>query len=120
MVHKFDRHVRVANLIREEIALLLSREVKDPKLQTVTITHVKVSRDLRRAQVFFSLMGTLKEREEAASSLKRAEGFIRRELGRSLHLKRIPALTFEYDDSYEKGMKIDALLKKLKEGGEDE
>ncbi len=120
MVHKFDRNVRVANLIREEIALIISREMKDPSLKMVTITHVKVSRDLRRARVFFSVFGSPEEIQRTAQILNRAEGFLRGELGRNLRLKRIPALAFEFDDSYEKGMKIEDLLRKIRESDTDE
>jgi ribosome-binding factor A len=100
-------------VLKEEIATIVSMEMKDPSLSVVTITHVKVARDMRGATVYYSVYGTHGEQEKAGIVLSRASGYIRGELGRRLKLKRVPELYFEFDDSFEKGMHINRLLKEI-------
>ncbi|GAB4242878.1 MAG: 30S ribosome-binding factor RbfA [Deltaproteobacteria bacterium] len=114
-----DRPARVAERIREEISLLLSRKAKDPGLSSVTVTGVTVTPDLRIAHVNYSALVDPAERPAVAKALRRSSGFLRRELGRLLELRYAPDLQFHYDDSYDRGARIDSLLRGLpgKEGG---
>ncbi len=110
-----ERGERVGELIREEISQMLIKGLKDPRIGLVTITHVKLSKDLRRAMVFFTVHGNEHERERSLEGLKSARNFIRRELGKKLYLKYIPEVEFFYDTSFDYGEKIDGLLKEIKE-----
>ena len=108
-----DRVERVAQLLREGIGELLARRVKDPDVQGVTITDVRVSPDLGVAKVYFAA-----ETAKAATiqrGLQRASSFLRRELGGKLRLKRTPELRFERDEALEEGMHIDEVLREIAE-----
>jgi ribosome-binding factor A len=111
----FRRADRVAGLIQEELSRLLLRSVKDPRLHAVTITAVRVSGDLRHARVHFTFAGSGQPggREEVLSGLRSAAGFLRGRLGRSLHLRYVPELTFEVDESVERSLHVAALLKRI-------
>ncbi len=109
----FKRADRVAGLIQEELSRLLLREVKDPRLHQVTITAVRVSGDLRHARVLFTSTGRPGGVEEALTGLRSAAGFLRGHLGRILHLRYAPELTFEADDSVERSLHVAALLKQI-------
>ena len=101
MAHRIER---VNNLIRREISELLQRQVKDPRLGSfVAVTEVSTSPDLRYAKVFVSFMGSEGERQETLRGLEAATGFFRNKLSRSLRLRRIPELSFHWDDSIERG-----------------
>ncbi len=102
---------RVNNLIRQEISELLQRQVKDPRLGSfVAITEVSTSPDLRYAKIFISRIGSDEERQETLSVLAAASGFFRKELGRRLRLRRIPELSFQWDDSIERGAHLLKLI----------
>lgn len=112
MEHK--RPDRVADLLQKEIADLLLRRVKDPRVQGITITGVKVTADLQHARVYYCVMGgAAVSSDDAAAGLNRAKGFIRQEMGKRLHLRYLPQFTFEYDTSFEYGDKIERLFKEL-------
>ncbi|MGA2403199.1 MAG: 30S ribosome-binding factor RbfA [Syntrophobacteraceae bacterium] len=114
---EYKRSDRVADLIHKEIANLVFRRVKDPRVANITISGVEVSGDLKHARVFFCVMGGGSAGEDAkknaSSGLEKARGFIRLELGRRLSLRYVPQLEFEYDTSFEYGDKIERLLKEL-------
>lgn len=112
---EYKRADRVADLILQELAEVLLRKVKDPRLANITLTAVKVSPDLRQAKVFYSLLGEEEKKAEAAVGLERATGFVKRELSKRLQLRRIPDLEFCFDSSLEYGSHIDRLLTDLKE-----
>jgi ribosome-binding factor A len=106
---------RIEEQMRIELSEILEREVQDPRVRLVTVTHVKVSPDLRHARVFVSSLGGLEERKKVLQGLKSAAGYARRSLGQRLHhLRRIPELTFDYDDMLEKEMRIEQLLEQIK------
>lgn len=107
------RPVQVGGLIQAEISELLVRKIKDPRLERITITGVEVTRDLKLARVYFSRFGSGEEIRQGLEGLERASGFIRRELGMRLQLRRVPELEFVPDSSFEYGERIDALLKDL-------
>jgi ribosome-binding factor A len=111
MAHRIER---VGNLIRHEISELLQRQVKDPRLGNfVTLTEVSVSSDLRYAKVFVSCMGSEEERQQTLSGLTAASGFLRNQLAKRLRLRRIPELSFHWDDSIERGARLLQLIDKV-------
>ncbi|MEA2101979.1 MAG: 30S ribosome-binding factor RbfA [Thermodesulfobacteriota bacterium] len=103
------RQARVGELLKESIAELILRRIKDPRVEAVTITEVEVSVDLKVAHVFFSTLDRSK-RASAGKGLQRAAGFMRHELLKMLNLKTIPELVFMPDKSFDYGEKIDAIL----------
>jgi len=109
---------RVDALLREEIGALLAREVQDPGVGFVTITSVEASPDLRHARVWASVIGGPDQRRAALQALERAMPFVRRELGTRLHLKRIPALHVQLDESMARGTRLLRLLDELERGEE--
>lgn len=118
MKGRSDRPVRMAERIREEISLILQKRVKDPGVDRITVTEVAVTADLRMARVYYSVLGDEEERKAARDALRRSKGFLRRELGQVLRIRYSPDLTFLYDASYEKGVRIERLLREA-EMGED-
>jgi ribosome-binding factor A len=101
MSHRIQR---VSSLMRQEISGLLQREVKDPRLGSfIAVTEVSLSADLRYARVFVTCMGSQEERQAMLSGLGAASGFLRNQLAKRLRLRRIPELSFHWDDSIERG-----------------
>ncbi|MFC2072119.1 30S ribosome-binding factor RbfA [Chloroflexota bacterium] len=101
MAHRIEQ---VNSLIRQEISQLLQRQVKDPRLGNfIAITEVSTSADLKYAKVFVSRIGGVDEKQETLSVLASASGFFRRELAQRLKLRYIPELSFQWDDSIERG-----------------
>lgn len=114
------RTQRVNGLIRDEISLLLQRQVKDPRLGgLVTVTGVSTSADLRHAKIFVSIMGGETEKREALAGLDRASSFFRRELAERISLRRIPELSFRRDDSIERGVHLLKLIERLSSSDTD-
>jgi ribosome-binding factor A len=111
------RPERVADQIRSEIAELLTREVHDPGVGFLTLTHVRVTPDLQLARVYYTTLGDEKARHETARALKRATPFLRRKLGRRLTLRRVPELEFFYDESIARHDRIERILQDLKAEG---
>jgi len=98
------RTERVSVLLRQKLSEIIARELKDPRLaQIITIVHVGVSRDLRRAKVYTSVLGNPEESNAAVAILNSASGFLRRELTARLSLRTIPFLSFVPDYSIEEG-----------------
>lgn len=98
------RILRINQLIRQELSDLLQRQVKDPRLGPfVAITEVSTTHDLKYAKVFISFIGTPEERQKTLEALASASGFFRRKLTKSLKLRRVPELSFHWDDSIERG-----------------
>ncbi len=108
---EFQRADRVGDLLREIIAETLRRDLRDPRLRSVNLTEVRVSRDLRQAKVFFNLLGDGVSKDEALAGLKSAAGFIRAKVGEQAKLRFVPAIEFAYDEFEENARRIDALLK---------
>lgn len=105
---------RVGDLILREIADLLMTRVKDPRVKKTTVTGIVVSKDLRYAKVFFSLIGTEAEILEAQKGLESATGFIKREIGLRMDLKYIPDIVFKHDSSLAEGDHMEKLFQRLK------
>jgi ribosome-binding factor A len=115
VIAEYKRADRIADVLQREIADLLLRRVKDPRVDGVTITGVKVSGDLQHARVFYCVMGSRQEegKEAVAAGLNKAKGFMRQELGKRLHMRYLPQLEFIYDASFDYGDKIERLLREL-------
>jgi ribosome-binding factor A len=108
-----SRAARVGDQIREELASLLTRQVHDPGIGFVTITRVKVSPDLQQARVYYTSIGDDQARKESARALGRATPFLRRQVGQRLRLKRVPELTFSFDQAIEQTDRIEQILQEL-------
>lgn len=114
MAHRIER---VNSIIRQEISELLQRQVKDPRLgNLVAVTNVSTSPDLRHAKIFVSRIGSEEEKQETLSVLAAASGFFRNELAKRLRFRHIPELSFQWDDSIERG---DYLLQLIDEVSND-
>jgi ribosome-binding factor A len=114
------RTERVNELLRQEIADLLASELRDPRIGgLVTITHVDVSPDLRKAYAYVSVLGTDEERSSTMAGLEHARPFLRRELSRRLSLRTTPDVSFISDTSMERAQEMtDAMRKMALERGE--
>lgn len=113
MAKEFGRSQRVAQELQKEIALIIQREIKDPRVgMMVTVSSVEVSRDLAYAKVFVTF---LNDKDEDAvkggvKALQDASGFIRTLLGKAMRLRIVPELTFFYDNSLVEGMRMSNLV----------
>src|SRR3954469_1724740 len=117
MANNARRPDRVAEAIRVEVATFLNEGVKDPRVVgLVTVTAVEVSRDLRSAKVFVSVMGTDQERKATLEGLSSLASHLRPRIGRALRLRLAPELTFLLDESVERAARIETLLAQIKEG----
>ena len=104
-----NRIFKVQDLLHKEIALLLIKDIQNPIIKSVTISEVKVSKDLRYSEIYFTSLS--KDNEKISIELNKASGFIRKQLSKSLHLKRLPSIRFTYDDTAERSERIENLLK---------
>ena len=109
------RTERVNDLLREQLDYLLRREAKDPRLGTMwSITDVEVTRDLRHAKVFVSVLGTEEEAESTLAGMTAARNFLRRELSQRLNtMHHVPEIAFKRDTSIERGARLAAMLDEL-------
>ncbi len=107
------RQRQVAELLHEELSVLIQRRARDPRMEYVTVTGVEMSPDLRVAQVYVSVLGSDEDAQQSLQSLQRAAGFFRRELSASLSLRYLPELNFRPDNSLAQGLRIDQLLDSL-------
>ncbi|HID49294.1 MAG TPA: 30S ribosome-binding factor RbfA [Chromatiales bacterium] len=112
MPKDFSRTRRVAEQMQRELALLLQREIRDPRLAGVTISGVDVSRDLAVARVYFTLLDDKVDPDEARQALDKASGFLRHALGESLVLRTLPELRFLYDETLVRGTELANLIDK--------
>ncbi len=111
-----SRPERVGQEIQAAIGQIIARgELRDPRIGFITITGVKVSPDLRVARVFYSMIGSEKEREETQKGLDAAKGYVRREVTSAVNLRVSPEIFFSFDESVGEGDKIDRLLRKVRE-----
>jgi ribosome-binding factor A len=105
-----DRMRRVNEALREVLSARIAGGLKDPRIGFVTVTAVETSPDLRHARVFVSVLGNRRQREDSLAGLQHAHGLLQAEIARVMHMKRTPALKFVYDETVEKGMRINELL----------
>lgn len=109
------RAERLARQIRNEIAELLARGLKDPRIGFATVTRVELSGDLHHARVGVSVLGSVEAQQASLEGLSSAAGYIRHEMGHRLRLRYAPELTFVLDRGAEDSQRIETLLQKLKE-----
>lgn len=114
-----QRALRVGDLLKEEISEIVLREFKDPRVGFTTITGVKVSNDLKSAQVFVSIMGDAHHKELEVGALNHAENFVRALLKTRLTLKYIPHLKFVLDETLDYAENIEHLIDKIKESDQE-
>jgi ribosome-binding factor A len=115
MPKDYSRASRVTEQIRRELAELIRLEVKDPRVGFITLTDVEISADYAHAKVFFTSMKGQEGLDEILTGLRRASGFLRRELGRRVRIHTTPELHFVYDESVERGTHLSALIDKALE-----
>ena len=108
------RPIRVADMIKAEIAMLLIRKIKDPRLSHVTITQVQVSDDLRHAMVFYAIIGDT-DLKDAAKGFESTKGFIRSSLARVLEMKYVPALQFKHDLAGQRQDEMEQIFREIAE-----
>jgi ribosome-binding factor A len=114
MAKEYSRTQRIGDQMQRELAQLIQREIKDPRLGLVTLTGIDVSRDLAHAKVYFTVMG----KDDAASIalnqeiLQEAAGYLRMLLGKAIKLRTIPQLHFHYDESVRRGAQLSALIER--------
>lgn len=113
-MHQYRRTDRIGDQIRSEIADIIVRRLKDPRVGFVTVTSVEVSEDLRHAKVFVSILGDEKTQSETMNGLKSAAGFIRGEIGRRIRIKFNPEIIFKLDKSIEEAAHILGILEEIK------
>ncbi|CZF79003.1 30S ribosome-binding factor RbfA [Grimontia marina] len=130
MAKEFSRTQRVSQQLQKEIALILQREIKDPRIGMVTVSGVEVSRDLAYAKVFVTFL-TMGEQTPLGGleALQEATGYIRSLLGKAIRLRVTPEITFFFDESLTEGMRISNLVsqavksdeeRRVDENGEEE
>ena len=119
------KNIRINNEVRKELSNIISNEVKDPRISGLTsVTDVYVAPDLKTCKAYISVLGDAYEQEQTIKGLQSAEGYIRRELARTLNLRNTPEIRFVLDQSIEYGVnmskKIDEVTKDLKTEGVEE
>ena len=114
-----SRPERIGEEIRQELSVLLVREVHDPGIGFVTLTRVKVSPDLQVARVYYTTIGDEKARRETRRALERATPFLRRHIAARVRLRRVPELHFHFDESVEKQDRIERILLDLQKEREE-
>ncbi len=110
---KSVRLLRIEEGLVREVAGILRNRMKDPRMGMVTVTGAEVSPDIQNARIYVSVLGSETEKQSALAALSHAVSFIRGEVGRVLKLKFTPDIRFFYDDSAERGERMDGLLKGL-------
>ncbi len=112
MPEYYPRSARVADLIKEEVASIISNELKDPGIKGfVTLVLVELTRDITSATLWVSVLGTEKEKASTMQSLNRARGFVKTLLGRRLKIRKMPNIRFKLDRSLDAQEEIERLLK---------
>src|SRR5512135_544593 len=106
---------RVQEAIKEEAGVVITQQLADPRLGFVTVTRVKVTRDLREAVIYVSILGGEGERSKTLRALADAAGFVKRSCGERLQLRFTPAVRFEFDPGVDKSIRVAELLKQASE-----
>ena len=110
---RFQRSDRVREVVRRAISRMLENEIWDERVSGVTVTGVEVTRDLKIANVYFSVLGDDRAAKDAADALNSAAGFLRSRLGDEIRLRYTPELHFRYDSTLAEGMRMDRLIEGL-------
>ncbi len=111
MPKEFSRTRRVADQVQRELAELIRDEIRDPRVGSVTVSGVEVTRDLAHAKVYVTVLGVEgEENDVAVEVLNRAAGFLRGALGRRMKIRTVPALKFFHDPSFDRGARLSKLI----------
>lgn len=111
---------KVGGQIKKEVSQIIGTELKDPRLSAlISVTGVRVSRDLRYASIYVSIYSGEGKKEQALQALERATGFVRGEIGRRIRLRFVPEISFHLDNSLEYGAHIEQVLKDMHPGGDE-
>ena len=108
---QYRRTARINEQLKQEISLLIRDEVRDPRVGLATITDVETSPELDHARVYFTVMGDEDDKAGVLSGLRSAAAFMRGQLGKRLHIRRVPELHFEVDRKLENALRIESLLR---------
>ena len=114
-----QRPERVQEAIRQEVSKIIQDEMRDPRLGFLTITGVVLTRDLRYARIYFSVLGEDKDKRLALKGLKNAKGYIKGLLADRIKLKFMPDIEFKIDESFEHTRHVYDILNKIKKERED-
>lgn len=117
-MHPYKRSQRLRMLLREEVADIILHKIKDPRVGFITITDVYLSDDLRVAKVFVSVLKA-EDRERTLQILNDAKGYVRGEIAKRLRIKIIPTFEFVFDESIDRGFRVDQLLREIKKTSEE-
>ena len=112
-----NRPEKIADLLKKEVSLILSHEVKDPRLQNMNITAVKVTDDISIAYVYYTIIGkSIKKKESKVENnvLIKLSGMLRSKISKSIEIRRVPKIIFKFDESIEYSANIEKLLKNIK------
>ena len=110
------RTERIASLLEKELSLIISQELKDPRVGLITVTKVNIKPDLKNAVVYFSTMG---DKKNDLNTLQHAKGFIKAVLAQRVRMKFIPEIEFRLDESFEYGQKMEKLFKQLSKDNQE-
>ncbi len=108
-----NRPERVAEYLKEEVSRIVCEELRDPRIGFVTILRVDITKDLRFAKIYYSILGSDKEKKETAEALRSGLGFIRRLISQSIKLRYLPEIRFVLDESAQYGIEIQKILDKI-------
>lgn len=112
-----DRTNRISGEMKKEVSSIIQNGLKDPRIpKMVSVTSADVTRDLRYAKIYISVLGSEEEKKNAIEGLKSAAGFIRREVGHRMQLRYTPEMLFELDNSIERGVYISKLINDTLQG----
>jgi len=116
----YARIDRISEEVKKELSFIIKNDLKDPRLsEIITLVSVKVTKDLKFAKIFVSVLGDEKAKEETLIALKSAAGFIRREIGGRLQLRNAPEFIFEIDNTLDHAMHIEELINGINKTKED-
>lgn len=109
------RSLRVGDMILKEISeMLIKGDVRDPRIEPVVLTGIKLTEDLGFARVYFTIIGDQIDKQNVIEGLQSASSYIKRELSRRVRIRKIPDLKFEFDEILQEGYRVDELLRKTK------
>ena len=115
MIH-YKRADRVGGQVQKELSDLLLKEIRDPRLDSVTILRVSITDDLRSARIYFSVAEGEERKLSVLAGFKSASGYLRRKLSRRLELRHMPDLEFLYDESFDRADRVNKVLKAIHNG----
>lgn len=117
---KYSRAEKLSGELKKTISEIIQNDLKDPRIGFVTITQVKVSADLRHVKVYFSVLGSDKDKKGTIIGLERATNFIRRVVAKEIKLRFVPEIVFKFDETHEYEQRVNELLERIKREEEKE